>query len=279
MATRMNYEQLTLFELTEAICETAKRLADGEIVNAEDKLDLAEQMYAAREQIKADREYGNWWRNTAEMAGIEYGRTWRAVLVKAGKRIAEDGRPGVHPVNTGGEFSIKRFAETGDGWITGDEATFDTEHSGQEAWYTPAWVFEGLGLEFDLDVAAPPGGVPWIPARHHYTEDDDGLAQPWQGVVWCNPPYSAPAPWCKRFATHDEMALLIRADLSTGGPLVALEAADALWAPDGRLDFVDGVGERGGSVTFSTVMLGRGDTVVEGMHRLAEVSGVTRELS
>jgi phage N-6-adenine-methyltransferase len=271
----MSYEQLSLFELTEAICTTAKRIADGEVVNAEDKLDLAEQMADARRRMPSNQEYGNWWRTTS----IGYSRQWRAVLVKAGQRIATDGRPVVKPLDNGGEFSVERFAETGDGWITGGDELFDSPHSGQEAWYTPAWVFDGMGVEFDLDVAAPPGGVPWIPARHHYTQDDDGLAQPWHGVVWCNPPYSAPTPWCKRFAEHDDMALLIRADLSTGGPIAALGAADALWAPDGRLDFVDGVGDVTGKVTFSTVMLGRGPTVVEGMRRLAEISGVTRELS
>ena len=63
------------------------------------------------------------------------------------------------------------------------------------------------------------------------------------------------------------------------GRSIAFGAADALWASDGRLNFVDGMGERGGAVTFSTVMLGRGQTVVEGMRRLAERSGVTRVLS
>jgi len=274
----LRYEQLDLFELTAAVCETARRIADNEVVNAADKLDLAEQMWEARRRMPADREYGAWWRNT----GVDYSRRWRATLLRAGERIAVGGRPGVNLVHTdGGEFSIKRYADTGDGWVTAEpDAPFDASNSGQEDWYTPQWVFDGLGLVFDLDVAAPPGGVPWVPARRHFTEADDGLAQPWDGVVWCNPPYSAPTDWCRRFAEHPDMALLIRADLSSGGPLTALRAADALWAPAGRLNFVDGVGERGGAVTFSTVMLGRGPTVVPAMHRLAdEHGGTTRNLT
>jgi hypothetical protein len=27
-------------------------------------------------------------------------------------------------------------------------------------YYTPAWIFEKMGLEFDLDVASPPDGIP-----------------------------------------------------------------------------------------------------------------------
>lgn len=56
-----------------------------------------------------------------------------------------------------------------------------------DAWYTPSWVFEGLGLMFDLDVAAPAEPLPWIPARMSYTVADDGLSLPWHGTVWCNP--------------------------------------------------------------------------------------------
>ena len=44
-------------------------------------------------------------------------------------------------------------------------------------YYTPKWIFDAIGLEFDLDVSAPPGGSPWIPAKNHFTIIDDGLAQ------------------------------------------------------------------------------------------------------
>ena len=27
-------------------------------------------------------------------------------------------------------------------------------------YYTPAWVFERMDINFDIDVCAPPGGVP-----------------------------------------------------------------------------------------------------------------------
>ena len=68
--------------------------------------------------------------------------------------------------------------------------------------YTPAWIFDDLGCEFDIDVAAPPGGVPWVPAKSYFTAADDGLALPWSGLVWCNPPYSHVTPWADRMMEH-----------------------------------------------------------------------------
>src|ERR1700749_4562127 len=48
-------------------------------------------------------------------------------------------------------------------------------------WYPPPGIFEALGLEFDLDPCAPPGGLPWIPAKRFLSIEDDGLTQPWEG--------------------------------------------------------------------------------------------------
>jgi hypothetical protein len=76
-------------------------------------------------------------------------------------------------------------------------------------YYTPAWVFERMGIEFDLDVCAPPGGIPWIPAKRHYTQEDDGLVAPWEGRVWMNPPYSDATPWVRRFIDHDDGICLV----------------------------------------------------------------------
>jgi hypothetical protein len=205
--TRVRYEQLELFELTDAVRATAARIAEGEVVNAEDKLDLAEQMWEARRRFKGDREYGRWWSST----GIKnYGWTWRAVLVKAGERIAGAGRPALQLLEGGGEFSIERYAQTGNGWITGDDDTPSANAShGTDEYFTPAWIFEELGVRFDLDVAAPPGGVDYLPADRYYTADDNGLAAPWDGTVWMNPPYSAPAPWVDRFLDHDRGIALL----------------------------------------------------------------------
>jgi hypothetical protein len=71
-----------------------------------------------------------------------------------------------------------------------------------DEWYSPKYIFESLNVEFDLDVAAPQGGVEWIPAKNHYTEQDNGLSKEWYGRVWMNPPYSEPAKWVDKWIEH-----------------------------------------------------------------------------
>ena len=68
--------------------------------------------------------------------------------------------------------------------------------------YTPAWVFDGLGVTFDLDPASPVDGGDVVPAAHKLTRLDDGLACDWAGLVWLNPPFSAATPWADKFRAH-----------------------------------------------------------------------------
>ena len=55
-------------------------------------------------------------------------------------------------------------------------------------WTTPRDFWEKLHTEFQftLDAAASPENAL---CERYFTEQDDGLSQSWQGVVWCNPPY------------------------------------------------------------------------------------------
>lgn len=81
-------------------------------------------------------------------------------------------------------------------------------------YYTPPWLFKALNAEFDMDVCAPAGGVPWIPAKQSLSIIEDGLVTPWAGRVWCNPPYSAPTPWIDKFISHGNGICLIACNRS-----------------------------------------------------------------
>jgi phage N-6-adenine-methyltransferase len=69
-------------------------------------------------------------------------------------------------------------------------------------YYTPPELFDKLGIEFDLDVASPPHKT-CVPCKRYYTQADNGLLQPWYGIVWMNPPFSEPRPWVEKFMQHN----------------------------------------------------------------------------
>jgi hypothetical protein len=58
-------------------------------------------------------------------------------------------------------------------------------------WFTPKKYFDAINLEFDLDPAHPGIGAKYcsVPVRKVHTIEADGLKQPWDGLVWLNPPY------------------------------------------------------------------------------------------
>jgi hypothetical protein len=74
--------------------------------------------------------------------------------------------------------------------------------STSDDYWTPKWIFDALGVEFDLDVACPPDGPAHTPAKAWYTQETDGLASPWFGTVWMNPPFSNNKLWIEKFILH-----------------------------------------------------------------------------
>jgi site-specific DNA-methyltransferase (adenine-specific) len=56
-------------------------------------------------------------------------------------------------------------------------------------WYTPPDLFAALDAEFGpftLDACASAANAK---CPRYFDREQDGLKQPWTGVVWCNPPY------------------------------------------------------------------------------------------
>lgn len=75
-------------------------------------------------------------------------------------------------------------------------------------------AIEAIG-PFDLDPCSPGDRRPWDTAAKHYSLEDDGLRQPWEGRVWLNPPYSDMRRWLARLADHGHGTALIFARTET----------------------------------------------------------------
>ena len=65
------------------------------------------------------------------------------------------------------------------------EAAFS---SATDEWATPLAFFRALDAEFGFTLD-PCSTHENAKCARHFTRDDDGLAQPWEGVVFMNPPY------------------------------------------------------------------------------------------
>lgn len=145
------------------------------------------------------------------------------------------------------DFQKRPPARTPPDWWTPDE------------WETPPAFVAALEAEFgrfDLD---PCARAETAKAEFYYTQEDDGLVQPWDGHVFVNPPYSKPGPWV-------EKALFEHARAGATVLLLLPAATDVGWFHDlvlphcnvrfirGRLRFLGWEGTPIGSPTAGNIL-------------------------
>lgn len=139
--------------------------------------------------------------------------------------------------------------------------------------FTPAWVFDALADTFDTDPASPVGGGDHVPAAYRITRLEDGLARPWHGYVWCNPPFSNGTPWADRFRAHGDGVWL--GPIANARWFVDLaRAADVLYlCRDIAFDHPTHAGRRS-SMPLAFVALGaRGEAAVTRLARSGRIGG------
>lgn len=116
----------------------------------------------------------------------------------------------------------------------------------KDEWLTPPHVLSALG-KFDLDPCACDEPRPWPTADRHFVRADNGLALPWSGRVFLNPPYGGPSivgPWVRRMVEHGHGTALIFARTETEiFHECVWGAASAIFFFAGRLTFCHRTGK------------------------------------
>lgn len=130
--------------------------------------------------------------------------------------------------------------------------------SGQDCWATPPEFFERLARRFDfkLDACAQDWSAK---CPEWYSEQDDGLALPWQSWTWCNPPYSKVSDWLQkahREATlgNSSVILMFARTDTRAFHQWALKASEIVFLK-GRLKFIDPSTHKPGLTAPSPSML------------------------
>jgi len=139
-----------------------------------------------------------------------------------------------------------------------------------DEWYTPRYIFDAIGLRFCLDVAAPPEGPRHVPAERWFTPADNGLLQPWHGMVWMNPPFGHQRhkrAWLRRFFDHGNGIALVPDRTSAPWFQEFAPKADAICWVAPKIKFERPDGSRGMSPGTGTALLAAGEGAAAALDR------------
>ncbi|WP_215844542.1 phage N-6-adenine-methyltransferase [Acidithiobacillus montserratensis] len=135
-----------------------------------------------------------------------------------------------------------------------------------QEWYTPPEIYRPIlsalqREDFDCDPASPHLDGP-IPAQVRFTATENGLLQPWHGVVWLNPPYGrAIRLWVQKALQEvqqgraDCIILLVPVRSDTQWWWALMEAGAEVAYLRGRIRFLQANGERAAASPFPSAIV------------------------
>jgi DNA N-6-adenine-methyltransferase (Dam) len=131
--------------------------------------------------------------------------------------------------------------------MTSSVSPFVRNENTTDVWLTPRNIVESLG-SFDMDPCSPIE-APWRLAPLFYTEEHDGLSNPWIGRVFMNPPYGRETvKWMDKLSKHGNGIALVfaRVDVKWFQKYV-WQQADMVFFFNNRLKFYTNDGALAGS--------------------------------
>lgn len=144
-------------------------------------------------------------------------------------------------------------------------------------WYTPQYIFDALGVMFDLDVASPVDrSFCSVPSTRFFTPDQDGLNTGWIGFVWMNPPFGNQKQkflWIDKFISHGHGIALMPDRTSAPWWQHFARHAHAILFVDGKIKFIRPDGSKGESPGNGTTLFAIGQKGIEALEK-AELNGL-----
>lgn len=142
-------------------------------------------------------------------------------------------------------------------------------------WYTPKYVFDAMGVHFDLDVASPVNReFCSVPAEKFITQDS--LDMEWNGFIWMNPPYGnqkTKFDWINKFLSVENGVALMPDRTSAPWWQYFSQNCDRILFTNKKIKFINEFGEIGESPSNGSTLFSIGEKGVQALTN-AEKNGL-----
>jgi len=128
-------------------------------------------------------------------------------------------------------------------------------------YYTPKWIVDMFG-KFDYDPATVKEKAEEFGIKYFDTIETDGLSKDWteHGRIWINPPFTKKHEFIRKAQeTYDlaknDIYILFPIEFLTTKRFREVCSGGVVYVPNGRINFESGLGKKGKSPAFGSVVL------------------------
>lgn len=138
---------------------------------------------------------------------------------------------------------------------------------GSDEWYTPRYVFDSMGVKFDLDVASPKD-LKFIATPTKNFISEKSIETEWKGFIWCNPPYANYAQkmiWVNKFIEHGNGIMLMPDRTSCGWWQLLAYKCDAILFVKHKIKFINEFGVQSKQPANGSCLFAIGEMAVKAL--------------